>query len=312
MLLRRATASWLLLLACTAALWSAHLGLRAAEPPPPPEVTARAWLVADPHSGEVLAEHHSTEQRPIASLTKLMTAWVVAQLAADDARVLDELVAVSAAADATPGTSAGLNQGERLTVRDALYALLLPSGNDAAVALAEHFGPRLPENESDGPPQAAGPMARFVAEMNRQARALGMQHTTYVNPHGLDAGGHVSTAADLALLVAAVLKHEELRRVVATRTHRGKLVGAPGGERIASWANTNRLLSVEGFDGVKTGTTSGAGACLASSQTRDGRRLVVIVLGCASNDARYADSRVLMGWAWEAFGSQLAAAGSGK
>jgi D-alanyl-D-alanine carboxypeptidase (penicillin-binding protein 5/6) len=308
MILRRTTHTCLLL-ACSAVLgWTCRAW--AGDRPRPPEVTARAWLVADPHSGEVLAEHHSAEPRAIASLTKLMTAWIVAQQAADDPRVLEQVLSVSAAADATPGTSAGLKQGERLTVRDALYALLLPSGNDAAVALAEHFGPQFAGADADAPPDASDRMARFVAEMNRQARALGLRHTSYANPHGLDAAGHVSTAADLALLVAAVLQHEVLQKVVATRTYRGTLLGAQGSRRTATWANTNRLLAVEGFDGVKTGTTSNAGACLACSQTRDGRRLVVIVLGCTSNDARYADSRALLNWAWAVFGSSMAAGSS--
>jgi len=128
----------------------------------PPHVTAKSWAVADGKTGSVLWGSAEAEPRPMASTTKVMTAWLVLRLADPDPKALDETVTFSERAAKTPGSSSRLRAGERLSARELLYGLLLPSGNDAAVALAEHFGPRL----GDGDPVRA-----FVAEMNRRAKS---------------------------------------------------------------------------------------------------------------------------------------------
>ncbi len=277
----------------------------------PPIVSAKAWAIADARTGKVLFGNHQDAQLPMASTTKLMTAWLVARLAKQDPEVLDEVVTFSAFADATGGSSATIRAGERLPVRELLYGLLLPSGNDAANALAEHFGDRFPQPPKEmtwpvttrpGPRPAS--WYRFVAEMNRAAETMGMKNTRYWNPHGLDCTGHHSTAADLLILARHFMESPLLRVYVATRSHRVTLVAGNGSSRQVTWRNTNQLLEIQGYDGIKTGTTSRAGACLVSSATRKQDHLLMVVLGSSSSLGRYVDSRNLYRWAFCELGHQ--------
>ncbi len=257
----------------------------------PPLVTAKGWAIADGKTGKLLWSGRANAPLPMASTTKIMTAWIVLQLAKENPQLLDELVTISEHAAKTAGSSAKIRTGEKYRVGDLLYGLLLPSGNDAAVALAEHFGPRFPAEKS-----AQGAEARFVAEMNRQAQALQMKETKYFDPHGL--GKNHSSAGDLATLAGTALKNPLFARYVQTRRHSCEVAEASGKKRPTTWENTNRLLGMEGYDGVKTGTTTAAGACLVASGRHAGDHLIVVVLGCAANDSRYADVRNLFRWAW--------------
>jgi len=256
----------------------------------PPVVSAKAWAVADA-TGKVLWGANEAEPRPIASTTKIMTAWLVLRRAAADPKVLDEVVTFSERAAKTPGSSAKLRAGDRLPVRELLYGLLLPSGNDAAVAVAEHFGPRCP---ADG--AGDDPVKRFVGEMNRQARALQLKETTYLDPNGLSR--NESSPRDLAALTARAMQDPRFREYVGTRHHRYEVTQADGTKRPVTWDNTNKLLDIEGYDGVKTGTTTAAGACLVGSGVRGTDRLIVVILGSTAGDGRYTDARNLFRWAW--------------
>lgn len=257
----------------------------------PPLVTAKAWVVADGKTGKVIRGGNETEARPMASTSKIMTAWIVLRLAAADEKVLAETVTYSERAAKTVGSSAKLEAGEKVPVKELLYGLLLPSGNDAAVALAEHFGPRFgDEKEGDG-------QARFVAEMNRRVKALGLKEMAYKDPHGLSAG-NVSSARDLATLAHEAMKDERFRRYVSTQRHECSVTGPDGQKRTAVWTNTNRLLDIDGYEGIKTGTTTPAGNCLVASAKRGDDRLIVVVLGSTSADGRYTDSRNLFRWGW--------------
>lgn len=262
----------------------------------PPFVTCKAWVVANAETGDIVGGDNDSQPLDIASTTKLMTAHIVLQLAEKDAAVLEEIVCFSRRADRTHGSTAAVREGERLPVRDLLYGLLLPSGNDASVALAEHFGGRFAPPEDE--PDADDPLERFVAEMNRTAAQLGMEQTRYKNPHGLTADGHKSTARDLVRLARIACADQRLLDYVGTRNYASTVEGAPGYLREVAWENTNRLLDIEGYHGVKTGTTSAAGACLISLGERDSERLIVVVLGSSSSDARYTDTRNLFRWAW--------------
>ena len=264
----------------------------------PPSVTCRAWAIADGMTGEVLWQHNARRKLHFASTTKIMTAVVVLQLAEANPAVLDQEIVFSERADRTGGSSARVRAGERLTVGELLYGLMLPSGNDASVALGEHFGKRFRPARDETPERAADPLWRFVAEMNRTAVRLGMTATHYENTHGLTAETHLSTAADLLTLARAGWKMKRFRQYVGTRQHGCRLVGPGGRQRNIVWRNTNRLLPTEGYDGVKTGTTSAAGACLVSTGRRGKDRLFVVVLGAAASAARYTDSRNLYRWAW--------------
>ncbi len=272
-----------------------------------PFITAAAWAIADAKTGQLLWAHRADERRDFASTTKIMTAHLVCKLAAKDPKILAQRVVFSRRADETRGSTTGIRAGESLTVEELLYGLMLPSGNDAAVALAEHLGHRYkPAEESGGEPADRGQAAerRFVAEMNRQAHALGMTHTRYANPNGLPAEGHQSTCRDLLRLSHAALKDKLLQRIVAARRRGVKLIGPSGYERNVVFNNTNRLLAIDGYQGVKTGTTTAAGACLVSAARRGDDQLLLVVLGAAGGSGRYADSRNLYRWAWRQRGHE--------
>jgi D-alanyl-D-alanine carboxypeptidase (penicillin-binding protein 5/6) len=260
----------------------------------PPFVTCKAWGIGDASTGKLLWGTNAEQSLDIASTTKMMTAFLTIKLASEKPEVLDEKLTFSPRADQTVGSSATIRAGETVVVRDLLYGLMLPSGNDASVALAEHFGHRLAGTEGD----AAAAYDGFISVMNKTASELGMTHTHYVNPHGLSADGHKSSVSDLILLASTALKLPLYREVVNTARHECLVEGPAGYRRRMRWENTNQLLGIEGYDGVKTGTTSAAGACLVSHGTRDGRSLLIVVLGCTSSDARYVDTRNLFRWAW--------------
>jgi D-alanyl-D-alanine carboxypeptidase (penicillin-binding protein 5/6) len=257
----------------------------------PPFVSAKSWVVMDAKNGKVLGGGSAAEARPMASTSKIMTAWVVLGLASTEPKVLDEVVTYSERAAKTTGSSAKLLAGEKVPVKDLLYGLLLPSGNDAAVALAEHFGPRL------GEPADGDAVQRFVAEMNRRARALGLKEMAFKDPNGLSRE-NVSSARDLATLTREAMTDERFRAYVATSRHDCEVREPGGGKRKVAWTNTNKLLEIEGYEGVKTGTTTPAGNCLVASAKRGEDRLIVVVLGSSSADGRYADARNLFRWAW--------------
>ena len=263
-------------------------------PAGPPVVTAAAWAVVDAESGDLLHGHEQDTKRQQASVTKLMTALLVLERAAVDAGLLAETVRVSARAGTETGSTAQLRPGDRVSVGDLLFGLMLPSGNDASVALAEHVGGRL-DGEGD-------PLARFVAAMNARAAALGLRSTTYGNPHGLTVEGCGSTAREIATLARETMKHPLFREIVATRRRTATIENIDGYRREVVWNNTNKLLGIEGYEGIKTGTTTPAGCCLASCGRRGGRRLIVVVLGSTSTEARYADARNLFRYAWRELG----------
>lgn len=258
----------------------------------PPFVTCQAWAIRDAETGELLAGHDEAVIKNPASLTKIMTALLICELAKQSPEVLDEAITFSAEADQTRGSTSGIKAGEKVRVGELLYGLLLPSGNDASVALAEHFGERLSMKEElrgyDG----------FVAAMCRKATEIGMEKSVFKNPHGLTAPGHRTTAADMTLLACEAMKLEKFREVVNTRQYAGTVETLSGEARTAIWRNTNELLGYEGYLGVKTGTTPSAGSCLVSCAERNGRRLIITVLHSDGGMARYVDTRNLFRWIW--------------
>jgi D-alanyl-D-alanine carboxypeptidase (penicillin-binding protein 5/6) len=263
----------------------------------PPFTTAPTWAITDGKTGETLWGQNENKPVEMASTTKMMTAWIVVRLAKADPKVLDEIVTFSDRADKTVGSTSGVLAGEKVSVGELLYGLLLPSGNDAAEAFAEHFNARLVPEAGSGS-TAAAPIANFVAEMNRVAAELGLRETHFANPHGLPAAGHKSSARDLAKLAQVALLDPTFAKVVATPRRGATLVDSTGQKRNVIWTNTNKLLETEGYDGVKTGTTNAAGACLIASGRRGSDHLIIVILGAQSSDARYVDARNLFRWAW--------------
>jgi D-alanyl-D-alanine carboxypeptidase (penicillin-binding protein 5/6) len=250
--------------------------------------------VVDAATGELLFGKEADATRQQASVTKIMTALLVIERAATEAGFLQDTVSVSTRAGTETGSTAQLRPGDRVSVEELLYGLLLPSGNDAAVALAEHVGGRL---DRDG-----DPLDRFVAAMNARAAALGLKGTTYGNPHGLTVEGCGSTPREVAVLAREALKHPTFRSAVATRRRTAMIENIDGYRREVVWNNTNKLLGIEGYAGIKTGTTTPAGCCLAACGERGGRGLIVVVLGSTSTEARYADARNLFRYAWRSLG----------
>ncbi len=262
----------------------------------PPQVTCTAWTIVDRASGQTIASIKSETPMHVASTTKIMTAYLVFKLATERPEVLDEVLTFSKRADDTIGSTAGVRAGESLTVAELMYGLMLPSGNDASVALAEHFGRKFAQ--SDQSLDDGHSFDLFIKQMNVTAQKLNMQQTHFVNPHGLTDKAHLSTANDLALLAKAALDVPRFRDYVTCRQHGCEVTGVGGYKRNLKWENTNRLLSIEGYTGLKTGTTDAAGACLVSSSQRDGRELIVVLLNAANSDARYVDARNLHAYGW--------------
>ena len=235
----------------------------------PPATLSPVWAIADGKTGALIQGENADRPVEIASTTKIMTALIVTRFASRDPKVLDEVVTFSERADRTPGSTSGLKAGETAPVGELLYGLLLPSGNDAATAFAEHFGARCAPPEGDL--AADLPLPRFVAEMNRVAAELGMAETHFDNPHGLPVATHRASARDLARLASVALRDPTFARVVNTPRHGFTTTNADGQKRNVVWSNTNRLLGTEGYDGVKTGTTTAAGNCLVASGHRGQR-----------------------------------------
>lgn len=231
--------------------------IRAPAPAAPPELTAEAWIAVDVDSGQTVFAQNADEERAMASVTKLMTALVVR-----DHTDLDERVRVTEAAVDVGESEIGLVAGEVWSVRDLLAALLVRSGNDAAYALAEYVG---------------GSIEGFATLMNEKAAELGLEHSHFTNPHGLDEEGHYTSARDLATIGQAVLADDVLSQLVRTGIVRFK--PAPDGtSRVA--VNTNHLLNrYPGVVGMKTGYTSKAGRVLVTAFEVEDQTFVVVVMG---------------------------------
>ncbi len=261
----------------------------------PPYVTCKAWAIGDATSGKLLWGSQENEPRDMASTTKIMVAHLVITLAENKPGVLDEIVTFSKRADDTGGSTSGVRAGEKIPVRELLFGLLLPSGNDASVALAEHFGNRL---VTKGETPGGDAYDQFIAAMNRKVKELDLTKTSFENTSGFTAPTHKTSPHDLMMLAHRAMQQPLFQEIVGTVQH-GCTVEGPGGyRRNLVWRNSNRLLRTEGYSGVKTGTTSAAGACLVSHGSRDDKSLLVVVLGSSSTDARYADTRNLFRWAW--------------
>lgn len=222
-------------------------------------VKTSACALVEVESQRVLYSENGDKKLPMASTTKIMTALV-----AIEKGNLSDTVTITKEASGVEGSSIYLEVGETLTLEELLYGLMLHSGNDAAVAIAIHVG---------------GSVAGFCEMMNQKARELGANNTRFVNPHGLPAEGHYTTAHDLAIIAAAAMKNEQFRKIVGTTA-----ITIPHDGR--SWDralhNKNKFLySYEGANGVKTGYTKAAGRCFVGGAERNGMQLVSVVLNCS-------------------------------
>lgn len=243
-------------------------------------VSANSAVVMEASTGRVLYQKNAYEKMPMASTTKIMTALV-----AIENGNLSDMVKISANASGIEGSSIWLSPGETMTLSDLLFGLMLASGNDAAIAIAEHVG---------------GDVETFVGMMNDKAREIGAYNTHFVNPNGLPAGDHYTTAYDLALISAYAMQNKTFREVVKTQY---KTLPWEGHEWDRVVKNKNKILwNYEGGNGIKTGFTKEAGRCLAAAAEREGMQLVSVVL-CAPD--MFNDCMVLMDYGFENYDHSL-------
>ena len=243
----------------------------------PPQVTAVSWILYDETSDMVLASWDADTRRPMASITKIMTVM----LAIEEGEMSDQVTISQEAAD-TGAQEIGLVAGETVTLGALVKAALLHSGNDAAVAIAEHIG---------------GSLEAFVAMMNERAAELGMENTHFVNPHGLDRPGHYSSARDMLIVGRQAMSMPEFAEIARARVM--VFPDTPDGTP-RSATNTNRILnSYAGVLGVKTGETPNAGLTYVGAAERDGRRLFAVVFRSVGQRAHFADAITLFDWAFD-------------
>ncbi len=266
------------LLACLLTIWG--LSAQAQVPiPSPPSVNATSYILVDFHSDVVLAERESEARVEPASITKLMTSFVAFREIAAGNLALEDEVLISERAWRTPGSRMFVEVGRRVSVEDLLQGIIIQSGNDASVAIAEHI---------------AGEEAVFASLMNQQAESLGMTGTNYTNATGLPDPDQYTTARDIAILARAIIS--EFPEFYRWYSQREFTFGD------IRQHNRNRLLWRDpSVDGLKTGHTSSAGYCLVTSASRDGMRLISVVMGSISEDARATASQALLNYGFRFF-----------
>lgn len=243
-----------------------------------PQIAGEAALLIDLSTGQCLYEKNPDQRMYPASTTKILTALLALKHGE-----LDDVVTVGPSVNGVEGTSIYLKEGEQITLEDLLWALLLNSGNDAAIAIAEHI---------------AGSVDNFVAMMNNEARRLGAVNSNFVNPNGLHEDEHYSTARDLSLIAIAAIQDPRFRGFVATTT---KHISREDPEAVDYLVNTNKLLwRYEGAAGIKTGYTSKAHQCLVALAERDGRELMAVVLKNQNQDV-WTDCAALLDYGFNEF-----------
>jgi D-alanyl-D-alanine carboxypeptidase (penicillin-binding protein 5/6) len=266
---------WIFFALALAAAASAQTLMPAAVPPP--QIAAKAYLLVDALSGQTLAALNADERREPASLTKLMTAYVVFRALKDKEITPSQMVSVSQKAWRAEGSRMFIDPKKAVSIDELLRGEIVQSGNDAAIALAE---------------AVSGSEEAFVERMNREAARLGMKSTHFVNATGLPSPQHVSTAADLARIAGAIVRDfPEYYPLYALKEYRYNNITQP---------NRNRLLWTDPFvDGMKTGFTDAAGYCLVASARRGPRRLISVVLGTGSDAARAIESQKLLNYGFQ-------------
>lgn len=247
------------------------------------DISAPSAVLMDASSGKILYEKNPHDQRPCASITKVMTLTLVME-ALDSGKIhMDDVVTASAHAASMGGSDIWLEEGEQMTVDDMIKATAVASANDAAVALAEFIS----GSEDD-----------FVAAMNDKAKSLGMTDTTFKNCNGLDEDGHITSAYDVALMSRELMKHEEIFDYTGIWLDSLR----DGATQIV---NTNKLLrSYDGITGLKTGTTGEAGSCISATAQRNGLSLIAVVLGAESGKQRFKDAAALLDYGFANFESR--------
>lgn len=258
-------------MACALAMCLLPLGALAEplEAEVPIDIRCEAAILMEPTSGQVIFEWNADDMRPVASVTKIMTILLVCEAVEDGRATLDDVVTISPQAEGMGGSQVLLDVGEQQKVSTLLKCVIVASANDASVALAEHL---------------YGSEQMFVQKMNDRARTLGAKNTHFINCTGLPASGQYTTARDVALMSAELIRHETY--FLYSTVWLDDLDHGDG--RATQLTNTNRLIRLyDGCDGLKTGSTQEAGYCMSATAERSGMRLVAIVLGAQSGKSRF-------------------------
>lgn len=237
------------------------------------QINAKSAILMEYNTGKILYEADADQKLPPASITKIMSLILVMEAIEDGRLALTDEITASENAASLGGSQIWLEPGEIMTVDELLRATVIASANDATVALAE---------------AVAGSEESFVAMMNEKAKELGMNSTNFINSYGLDAEGHLTTAHDVALMSAELIRHKLIREYSSV-----KMDSLRGGE--SELVNTNKLIRYyDGAFGLKTGTTSGAGSCLSATAERNGLTLIAVVLGAPSSKDRFGGTQKLL------------------
>ena len=267
------------------------------QPPSIPHLTAKSWSIVDVSTGDLLGGKNEHQKREMASITKIMTCYTVVQIIKKlDINVLATKIEVSYSSYCMNGTSAKLCEGDVLSLWDMLHGLMLPSGNDAAIALAEFFGELILELSlpSSGLKELSylkmHPVEVFVKEMNKNAKKLKLNQTQYANPHGLSNTMNKSCALDIARLASISMQEAMVRQIVRRRKYSCIALDMFGNEKAYFWENTNKLLSGKGYNGVKTGITPVAGPCLCSSYQTSELWVIMVALCSRTTDLKWSET----------------------
>ncbi|OMJ93331.1 hypothetical protein SteCoe_3683 [Stentor coeruleus] len=264
---------------------------------PAPLVTAASWSLTNAETGECLWGKSKDTVRDIASLTKMMTLYVVKQCIRQ--RIITDLDVATVPREATllGGTTAYLRTNDTLKIIDLLYAMMLPSGNDAAFTLADYCGGRMLNDPRFNRKKAViGNVEFFVKQMNIWCKHMGMKNTLFLNPHGLSHLGNHSTAAEIGKLGAWLINRPLVAEIVSSIKYSCDVKNGNSTRKL-TWVNTNLLLGKPGVTGLKTGQTPTAGPCLCVTFTVSGYKLAVTLLKCRTAEKRWAEATKLVEWA---------------
>ena len=273
---------------------------------PLPSITAKSWSISNGKNGESLWNKAPHERLEMASLTKMMTAYLVIALSERFHLDLNKtIINITKPMVMIGGTIGDLKEGDHLSLVDLLYGLLLPSGNDCALALAGYFGFLLIEKFLRGVKSHVEisfdqSLKRFIKEMNIQAMRFTIKSTSFANVHGLSHKGNKSTAEELGKLAYHLLKNSLIREIINTKTHTISIFNILINQtRTILWTNTNKLLWKKGFFGLKTGTTPNAGACLIVLYRIEEIELIITLLACNSTHHRWEEAKILADWGYK-------------
>lgn len=266
-------------------------------PAPPPQISAASWAIVNIQNGDCISSKNSSSIKDIASLTKIMTLFIVKQCLRYKLVTDQDIVRVPHEAVLLGGTTANLRHNDLIKLIDLLYGLMLPSGNDAAYTLADYCGAHMLKDPKINKKKCnLYPVDFFIKQMNAWAKHLKLKNTMFLNPHGLSHLGNHSTAIEISKIACLLIKRPFIEQIVTTPKYSCYIENG-GISRKLNWANTNLLLGTEGVTGFKTGRTHTAGPCLCATFKNNNIGLCITLLNSRTPEKRWGEARKLYEWA---------------